>query len=203
MGRFWVPVDGCHYFVDFRENNQGAQRVIKFEDAESAKKKWESIQSKQVNKYPFISDTGAPFQAEIQSLIHDTDEESAESIKSEKMFKAKHAKQLGRYGEHHLSWWGVYTDFKKPPENTDTPDESNSLTNAMSGLNLARRSYCFKSDQLRSNYGDRRFECQMNDLIKTYAESREFKIQNVCLRILGTFLYKQEIMYTILVCQQK
>ncbi|KAJ6644368.1 hypothetical protein Bhyg_09337, partial [Pseudolycoriella hygida] len=41
---------------------------------------------------------------------------------------------------------------------------------------------------------------EYDDILHEYANSRRSNVSNVELRILGTFLYKSEIMYAILVC---
>lgn len=124
-------------------------------------------------------------------LVHFTENENAKEIgQLETLVRGFCFKAPNWYGKFNLNWWAAYR-----PDNWKTTVMDN-LPN-IDPNNEIGSSPSFNGKSLCGPVG---FVISFSDILGCYASSRGKGQEELELRILGTFLYKREIMYAILVC---
>lgn len=135
-----------------------------------------------------------PHKLSCSHLVHFTENEFAKEIGLKKnshlCFKASSWEPVDK--RFHLTWWSAL-----PPERWEEVIQGNITNVSLLYKNQLSTSAAFKGE---SGCGPVGFTVSWEKILNEYAMSRKEIKSAVQLRIFGTFKYKSEIMYTILVC---
>lgn len=146
------------------------------------------------------SDCNLPHEFRCDELVHFTENKYAKSIGSSETDEAFcfEARQcwITSAQSFNLTWWSAF-----PPFNWTEVVERNLSLDPMDfhDCGAIGESAAFGGPSLCGPLG---FVTLWADILKQYAISRQSNVNNIEFRVLGTFRYRKEIMYAVLVCMK-
>lgn len=157
------------------------------------------------NTYAYLVDQpppGGSYWFEITRFSHFTELDAALNIYQQRWFDAKQKVMGGT--TLRLSWWSArIIQQSLSQDELQLYDFPQGPPVVFSYASQQRGDIFYRTvhwEPLKSTYGEYEFSSSLSYLCQRYAASRNGEISNVRLHKLGTCAYKQEVMYTILLC---